>query len=166
MDQSYKILKYEGQKGLLQSLQEARESHTAWDIHWAPVRTSLPPGPTGFQTSSFLSESFFKMWNLALALWFPQIWQLLSLTAITVFVLLVSSNYFYFTIPSGLICTRLCQNISLFLKKRDHEIALNQDVRCPCSVASSLNYQPFPPSDPPAKCDVFFSPLWLFSFQE
>lgn len=33
MDQFYKILKYEGQKGLLQSLQEARESHTAWDIH-------------------------------------------------------------------------------------------------------------------------------------
>lgn len=106
------------------------------------------------------------MRNLALALGFPQIWQLLSITAITAFVILVSSNYFCFTIPSGPICTRLCQNISLFLKKKDHEITLNRDVRCPCSVARSLNYQPFPPSDPPAKCGVFFSPLWSFSIQE
>lgn len=127
VQQSYKIHRFEGQKRLLPSLhltfwrRDQRITYmvgyTLSSSHQLWVRTSLPPSLMGFQTSRFLSEPFFKLWSLSLALGSPQIQQLLPLTGIMVFLSTISSNYFYFSISLGPICARLHQNSSSFFKK-------------------------------------------------
>lgn len=138
--------------------EEARESHTWWDICWAPAinsesRPAFPQRLMGFQTSRFLSEPFFKPWSLALALGFPQIQQLLSLTGIMVFLSISSSNYFYFSISLGPICARLCQNISLFLKKakRSWDSTFLAKMRCVHVLQPELSVPAIP---------IKWCPMW------